>query len=58
MRRMLNMLVSLALAASITACATAGGAMMGAGISRATGGDATTGALIGGGIGMMVDFMN
>lgn len=44
--------------ASVVGCATAAGGMIGAGISSAAGGDATTGALIGGGIGMMVDIWN
>ncbi len=39
----------------MTRCASAGGALMGAGTGRASGHSATTGALIGGGIGMMVD---
>jgi len=40
------------------ACATTTGSMMGRGIARATGGDQSAGALIGGGIGMMIDGMD
>ncbi|EXI70694.1 MAG TPA: hypothetical protein PK440_21915 [Candidatus Accumulibacter phosphatis] len=39
----------------VTSEATAGGAMAGAGINRASGHSSTTGGLIGGGIGMTVD---
>jgi hypothetical protein len=57
MTRKLKILAALVAALIVTGCATAGGAMAGAGISRATGHDGTTGALIGGGIGMMIDHM-
>lgn len=56
MGRKLKILVALlAVVTVVTACATAAGGMIGAGIGKASGGDGTTGALIGGGIGMMVD---
>jgi len=40
------------------ACATTTGSMMGRGIARATGGDQSAGAQIGGGIGIMSDGMD
>ena len=49
----LKVLAALAAIVIVTGCATVGGAAAGAGIAKATGGDATTGALIGGGIGML-----
>jgi hypothetical protein len=55
MTRRVKMLAALLAVVVVTGCATTGGAMVGAGISRAAGGDGTTGALIGGGIGMLVD---
>ena len=55
MKRSLKMLAALAAILVVTGCATAGGAMAGAGIAKATGHDSTTGALIGGGIGMLID---
>lgn len=57
MTRKLKALAALLAVVIVTGCATAGGAMAGAGIARATGHDSSTGALIGGGIGMMVDHM-
>jgi len=57
MKSKLRLRAALAAIVIATGCATVGGAMVGAGISKATGGDATTGALIGGGIGMMVDVL-
>lgn len=58
MKRRLQVLVLLAAMAFFTACYSMAGSMMGRGIARATGGDEQTGALIGGGIGMMVDIMD
>lgn len=55
MTRKLKVLAAAMAMVIVAGCATAGGAMAGAGIARATGHDGTTGALIGGGIGMMVD---
>jgi hypothetical protein len=55
MTQRLKMIAALLAVVVVTGCATAGGAALGAGISRASGGSGTTGALIGGGIGMMVD---
>ena len=55
MTRRVKMLAALLAVVVVTGCATTGGAMVGAGISRAAGGDGTTGALIGGGIGMLID---
>jgi hypothetical protein len=55
MTQRLKVVVALLAVVLVTGCATAGGAMVGAGISRASGHSGTTGALIGGGIGMMVD---
>jgi hypothetical protein len=47
-----------ALAAVVLAgCATAGGAMLGAGIGHASG-NTTSGVLIGAGIGMMIDTLD
>lgn len=57
MTRTLGALAALLAAVIVTGCATAGGAMAGAGIARATGHDGTTGALIGDGIGLMVDLV-
>lgn len=55
MTRTLGALAALLAVMIVTGCATAGGAMAGAGIARATGHDGTTCALIDGGIGLMVD---
>ena len=41
----------------VTGCATAAGGLVGAGIGRAAG-DTTTGALIGTGVGMMIDILD
>jgi hypothetical protein len=41
----------------VTACATVGGSMVGAGIGRASG-DEKTGRMIGAGVGMMIDTMH
>ena len=55
MTRKLKAMTALIAVVILTGCATAGGAMAGAGIAKATGHDGTTGGLIGGAIGMMVD---
>jgi len=55
MTQKLKAMAALIAVVILTGCATAGGALAGAGIAKATGHDGTTGALIGGGIGMMVD---
>ena len=56
MGRKLKIVAAMLVVAMVTtACYTAAGSMVGAGIGKASGGDGTTGALIGGGIGMMVD---
>jgi hypothetical protein len=55
MTRKVKMLAAVLAVVVVTGCASAGGAMVGARISRAAGGDGTTGALIGGGIGMLID---
>jgi predicted small secreted protein len=54
MRHTLKIGAVLFVALVVTACATVGGSMIGPGIGRASG-DERTGALIGGGIGMMID---
>jgi hypothetical protein len=43
--------------ATLAGCATAGGALLGAGIGRASG-DTTSGALIGAGVGMIFDTLD
>ncbi|MFO1313066.1 MAG: hypothetical protein U1F41_13480 [Burkholderiales bacterium] len=55
MTQRLKVIAALLAMVVVAGCATVGGAAVGAGISRASGHDGTTGALIGGGIGMMVD---
>lgn len=57
MKRMSKLLGSVCLVLVLGACATAAGTMIGAGIGSATG-DTKTGALIGGGVGMMIDVFN
>ena len=57
MSRTLKVLVLLA-AITLGACATIAGRSIGRGIARASGGDEEAGALIGGGIGMMIDVMD
>ncbi len=49
-------IVVLCATALVAACATAGGALIGAGIGR-TQGDEKAGAMIGAGAGMMIDVM-
>jgi len=41
-----------------TACATMAGSLIGGGIGKATGGDGEAGAMIGAGVGMMIDVMD
>ena len=52
-----KLLIALAIVALISACATAAGGLIGAGIGSAAG-DTSTGALIGAGVGMMIDIMD
>jgi hypothetical protein len=52
--RKLKLVAALCAIVLVTGCATAAGALIGAGIGRATG-DTTAGVLIGSGIGMMID---
>ena len=56
--RRLKLFALLAVVTLFAACATTTGSMMGRGIARATGGDQSMGALIGGGIGIMSDGMD
>ena len=58
MTRRLKLFALLAVVTLFGACATTTGSMMGRGIARATGGDQSMGALIGGGIGIMSDGMD
>jgi len=57
MNRILKLLAAIAAISIVTACATAAGGLVGAGIGRAAG-DTTTGVLIGSGVGMMIDIMD
>jgi hypothetical protein len=57
MRDTLKIGAALFVALVVTACATVGGSMVGAGIGRASG-DEKTGAMIGAGVGMMIDTMH
>lgn len=57
MMRRLKLIAALCAVALVTACATAAGGLVGAGIGRAAG-DTTTGVLIGSGIGMMIDVID
>ncbi|WP_160318615.1 MULTISPECIES: hypothetical protein [unclassified Achromobacter] len=54
-RWLATMLLPLAL---LIGCATAAGGLIGAGVDKASGGDGTAGAMIGGGVGMMIDVFN
>jgi len=57
MNRILKLFAAIAATSIVTACATAAGGLVGAGIGRAAG-DTTTGVLIGSGVGMMIDIMD
>lgn len=54
MKRKLTVLIFLIGIITVTGCATAGGTAIGAGIGSLSG-DTKTGALIGGGAGLMID---
>lgn len=58
MTRRLKLFALLAVVTLFAACATTTGSMMGRSIARATGGDQSAGAQIGGGIGIMSDGMD
>jgi len=58
MKAIFKAMLSTALAASVAGCAAYAGSMVGAGIAAAGGGDERAGALIGGGVGMMMAVMN
>lgn len=58
MTRRLKLFALLAVVTLFAACATTTGSMMGRGIARATGGDQSAGAQIGGGIGITSDGMD
>jgi hypothetical protein len=57
MTRKIKLLLVVAAVAFVSACATAAGGLIGAGIGSAAG-DTSTGALIGAGVGMMIDIMD
>lgn len=58
MRKGTYTLAAIALAVILSGCATAAGGLIGGGVDRASGGDGTSGAMIGAGAGMMIDIFD
>jgi hypothetical protein len=56
MKRVFTAVFSLITACTLAACATAGGTVVGAGIGSIAG-DTKVGAMIGGGMGLLYDFL-